>query len=224
MQVPDSRMRSGAFKDVGMIDLNHFLAFLFPVVAISLVPGPDTVYVLNRSISQGRLAGVTAALGSANGVLGHILLSVVGLSALLMTSTVGLLVVRIFGAVYLIYLGVNLLRNTAKVNGQHILPADRLRTVWVQGVLTNILNPKVALFFLAFIPQFIDIHRGHIPIQCFSYGIIFDVIGTSWLCTVALLSGALSSWFRTHPFAVTCQQKVTGAIFIAFAAKLALPL
>jgi len=206
-----------------VIDINHFLAFLLPVIAISLVPGPDTVYVLNRSLSQGRLAGITAALGSANGVLGHVTLSVVGLSALLMASPCGFLIVKIVGTAYLIYLGIRMLKKSARVTGEHELPQDSLRTVWFQGILTNILNPKVAIFFLAFIPQFIDVHRGHIPMQFLAFGILFDLIGTSWLCCVALSSGALSRWFHTHPFAITFQQKLTGVIFIVFAAKLALP-
>jgi threonine/homoserine/homoserine lactone efflux protein len=205
-----------------MIDAGQLAAFLLPVIAISLVPGPDTVYVLNRSISQGRLAGLVAALGSANGVMGHITLSVIGFSALLMASTLGFLVVKIAGAVYLIYLGINMLRKTARITGEHALPHDNLRTVWLQGILTNILNPKVAVFFVAFIPQFIDAHRGHVSMQFLTLGVIFDLIGTSWLCFVAVSSGSLSRWLHSYPLALTCQRKLTGVIFIIFAVKLAI--
>jgi threonine/homoserine/homoserine lactone efflux protein len=206
-----------------MIGISHIAAFLLPVIAISMVPGPDTIYVLNRSISQGRLAGLAAALGSANGVIGHITLSVIGFSALLMASHIGFLLVKIAGAAYLAYLGIRLIRKAAHVSDAHKLPHDPIVKVWLQGILTNILNPKVAVFFLAFIPQFIDSHRGHISMQFLMLGVIFDIIGTSWLCFVALGAGRLNSWFAEHPFAVTVQSRVTGVIFIAFAAKLALP-
>jgi threonine/homoserine/homoserine lactone efflux protein len=206
-----------------MIDTAHIAAFLLPVIAISMVPGPDTIYVLNRSISQGRRAGLAAALGSANGVFGHITLSVVGFSALLMASHRGFLVVRIAGAAYLTYLGIRLIRKAAHISDAERLPHDPMVQVWLQGILTNILNPKVAVFFLAFIPQFIDSHRGHISIQFLILGVIFDIIGTSWLCFVALSAGHLNNWFARHPLAVTVQSRVTGVIFIAFAAKLALP-
>ncbi|MDE1156617.1 MAG: LysE family translocator [Acidobacteriaceae bacterium] len=205
-----------------MMDASHLAAFLLPVIAISMIPGPDTLYVLNRSISQGRRAGLAAALGSANGVFGHITLSVVGFSALLMASRLGFLIVKVAGAAYLVYLGIRLLLKAAHVSGEHKLPHDPLSKVWLQGVLTNILNPKVAVFFLAFIPQFIDSHRGHISMQFLTLGVIFDAIGTSWLCFVALAAGHLSRWFATHPSAVTLQSRLTGLIFLMFAAKLAL--
>jgi threonine/homoserine/homoserine lactone efflux protein len=203
-----------------VIDGARLGSFLLPVIAISLVPGPDTLYVLNRSLSQGRLAGLVAAFGSANGVFGHITLSVIGFSALLMASRLGFLAVKIAGAGYLIYLGVGLLRKPGSVEESHLLPHDPIRTVWLQGILTNILNPKVAIFFLAFIPQFIDSHRGHISVQFLTLGVIFNIIGTSWLCFVALSSSALNKWFREHPFALMCQSRLTGAIFILFAAKI----
>jgi len=206
-----------------MIDITHLAAFLLPVIAISMVPGPDTLYVLNRSISQGWRAGLAAAFGSGNGVFGHITLSVVGFSALLMASKAGFLVVKVAGAGYLVYLGVQLIRKAAHASEAHRLPHDPIVKVWLQGILTNILNPKVAVFFLAFIPQFIDSHQGHISMQFLTLGLIFDLIGTSWLCCVALCAGRLNRWFASHPFAVTWQSRLTGIIFIAFAAKLVFP-
>jgi len=205
-----------------VIDAVHVFAFLLPVIGISLVPGPDTVYVLNRSLSQGRLAGLVAALGSCSGVMCHILLSVAGFSALLMASRFGFTAVKVIGSGYLIYLGIRMLGKTgATAIGGH-LRQDNLRAVWFQGVFTNLLNPKVAVFFLAFIPQFIDPRNGQMPHQFFLLGIIFNAIGTSWLCSLALSSGRLSEWLRANPLAVAWQQRVTGAVFIGFAAKLAI--
>lgn len=206
-----------------MIDAMHVFAFLLPVIGISLVPGPDTVYVLNRSLSQGRLAGLVAALGSFSGVMCHISLSVAGLSALLMASPFGFMTVRIAGCAYLIYLGIKMLGKPGATVRDRRLSPDKLRSVWGQGVLTNVLNPKVAVFFLAFIPQFIDVKHGQIPQQFFLLGIIFNAIGSSWLCLIALSSGKLSEWFRANPLAVAWQQRVTGVVFLGFAAKLALP-
>ncbi|MGA2850224.1 MAG: LysE family translocator [Terracidiphilus sp.] len=204
-----------------MIDAMHVFAFLLPVIGISLVPGPDTVYVLNRSLSQGRLAGLVAALGSCTGVMCHISLSVAGFSALLMASAFGFMTVKIAGAGYLIYLGIRMLGRPGATASERQLHHDTHRAVWFQGALTNVLNPKVAVFFLAFIPQFIDPRHGQIPQQFFLLGVIFNAIGTSWLCSVALSSGKLSEWLRANPLAVAWQQRVTGAVFIAFAAKLA---
>lgn len=204
-----------------MIDAMHVFAFLVPVIGISLVPGPDTVYVLYRSLSQGRLAGLVAALGSFTGVMCHISLSVAGFSALLMASAFGFMAVKLVGSGYLIYLGIRMLGKHGAPASHGQLRQDKLRAVWFQGVLTNVLNPKVAVFFLAFIPQFIDPQHGQIPQQFFLLGIIFNAIGTSWLCSVALSSGKLSEWLRANPLAVAWQQRVTGAVFIGFAAKLA---
>jgi len=152
----------------------------------------------------------------------HISLSVAGFSALLMASTFGFIAIKIVGSGYLIYLGIRMLGKTgATAIGGH-LRQDNLRAVWFQGVFTNLLNPKVAVFFLAFIPQFIDPRNGQMPQQFFLLGIIFNAIGTSWLCSLALSSGRLSEWLRANPLAVAWQQRVTGAVFIGFAAKLAI--
>jgi threonine/homoserine/homoserine lactone efflux protein len=212
-----------AGEGVTLIDLSRAAEFLLAVIAISIVPGPDTIYILSRSLSQGRRGGLAASLGSSMGMLGHITLGVIGISALIMASPAGFLTVRILGTCYLIYLGIRLLLQSDMPIGGHRLRKDTLRTVWLQGILTNLLNPKVAVFFLAFIPQFIEIQRGHVPLQFLTLGVVFDCIGTSWLCIVAISSSALSKWVHTHPVACTWQQRLTGAIFIVFAVRLALP-
>ena len=206
-----------------MIDSSHLVEFLLSVIAISVVPGPDTIYVLSRSLSQGRRGGLAACLGSAVGVMGHVTLGVIGLSALIMASPPAFLFVKVCGTCYLVYLGIRLLGQSDIPIGGHKLRKDTLRIVWFQGILTNLLNPKVAMFFLAFIPQFIDLHRGHVPLQFLALGVVFDCIGTSWLCIVAISSSALSNWVHTHPIACTWQQRLTGAFFIVFAVRLALP-
>jgi|HubBroStandDraft_5_1064220.scaffolds.fasta_scaffold67584_2 threonine/homoserine/homoserine lactone efflux protein len=203
-----------------MIDTHRILEFLIAVIAISVAPGPDTVYVLSRSLSQGRFAGLMASAGSAAGVMGHITLSVLGVSALIAASPTGFLVLKIAGTCYLIYLGIRMMRQSGTVIGAYEFPQDKPHVVWVQGIFTNILNPKVVIFFLAFIPQFIDPRLGHIPLQFLLLGFTLNLIGTAWLCIVAMSSSALKTWLHSHPFATRWQQRITGAIFIAFAAKL----
>jgi len=203
-----------------MIDGHRFAEFVLAVIAISLAPGPDTVYVLSRSVSQGRFAGLMAALGSATGIVGHSFLSTIGVSALLAASPAAFSLLKVAGICYLIYLGVRMLYQSGAVFGGHELSEDSAWIVWLQGVFTNLLNPKVVIFFLAFIPQFIDPHLGHVPLQFLTFGFTLNLIGTSWLCIVAISASVLKTWLHSHPLAITWQRRITGAIFIFLAVKL----
>lgn len=203
-----------------MPDLHSFVLFLAAGLALNFTPGPDMLYVAARGASEGRPAGVASALGIGAGTLVHITLVALGLAALLRAVPVAYLVVRIGGAAYLIYLGVRAIRSTSALVLQHVEPAP-LSAVFRQGVITNVLNPKVALFFLAFLPQFVDPSRGNPVVQVVVLGLVFDVTGTLVNLGVAVGASRAASRLRGASRARDILQKVTGALFIALGLRLA---
>lgn len=204
-----------------MPDLHSFLLFLAAGLALNFTPGPDMLYVAARGASEGRPAGIASALGIGAGTLVHITLVALGLAALLRAVPVAYLVVRIGGAAYLIYLGVRAIRSSGALVLRRVEPAP-LRTVFRQGVITNVLNPKVALFFLAFLPQFVDPSRGNPVIQIVVLGLVFDVTGTLVNLGVALGASRAASQLRGASRARDVLQKLTGALFIGLGLRLAL--
>jgi threonine/homoserine/homoserine lactone efflux protein len=199
-----------------------FGLFLFATITLNLTPGPDTLYVIARSAGQGRRAGVVSAMGIGAGTIVHITAAAIGLSALLMSSAIAFDLVRFAGAVYLLYLGIRTL--TGRTNQVHAGRAAPLGIgrVFRQGVITNVLNPKVALFFLAFIPQFVDPARGSVAWQFVLLGGIFDISGTIVNTVVALAAGSISRWLSGSPRAARAQRWFTGGVFVALGARLAL--
>ena len=178
------------------------------------------LYVAARGASEGRTAGIASALGIGAGTLVHITLVAVGLAALLAAVPVAYLVVRIAGAAYLIYLGVRAIRSRSSLTLQDIEPAP-LPTVFTQGVLTNVLNPKVALFFLAFLPQFVDPARGNPVTQIVFLGLVFDLTGTLVNLGVAVGASRAASRLRQASRAGEILQKLTGALFVGLGLRLA---
>jgi RhtB (resistance to homoserine/threonine) family protein len=205
-----------------LFDPTRLAAFMLAGLALNLTPGPDTMYVLARSLGQGRSAGVVSALGIAAGCLFHIAAAALGLSALLATSAMAFTVVKWVGAIYLVWMGVQMLRSKAGPEAVQGLQPTSLWRIFRDGVVTNVLNPKVALFFLAFLPQFVDPARGSTGAQFIVLGLLFDVTGTAWLVFLAGASGAFGTWLRRNPRVAAAQKRVTGAVFVALGARLAL--
>ena len=203
-----------------MPDLHSFLLFLAAGLALNFTPGPDMLYVAARGASEGRPAGIASALGIGAGTLVHITLVALGLAALLRAVPVAYLVVRIGGAGYLIYLGVRAIRSRSTFTLHHVDPAS-LWTVFRQGVITNVLNPKVALFFLAFLPQFVDPSRGNPVVQIVVLGLVFDFTGTLVNLAVAFGASRAASRLREASRARDILQTVTGALFIGLGLRLA---
>ena len=203
-----------------MVDLHSFLLFLAAGLALNFTPGPDVLYVAARGASEGRTAGIASALGIGAGTLVHITLVALGLAALLAAVPVAYLVVRIAGAAYLIYLGVRAIRSPRSLTLQDIEPAP-LPTVFTQGVVTNVLNPKVALFFLAFLPQFVDPARGNPVTQIVFLGLVFDLTGTLVNLGVAVGASRAASRLRQASRAGEILQKLTGALFVGLGLRLA---
>src|SRR6266498_1361390 len=175
--------------------LNWTQLFLFISVALILVfiPGPNTLYIIARSIQQGRKAGIVSSLGVQVGTMFHIAAAAFGLSALLLSSASAFNVVRYGGAAYLIYLGVKTLLTKENIEAKRPLRRTRLSRVFYQGVIVNVLNPKTALFFFAFLPQFIDVAPGAVAMQIILLGTILIFLGTLSDSIYALAAGTIGN-------------------------------
>jgi threonine/homoserine/homoserine lactone efflux protein len=205
-----------------MPDAHSLLLFAGAGLLLNLTPGPDVLYILGRSISQGRRAGVVSALGIGAGCLVHVTAASLGLSALMLALPGAYDAVRYVGAAYLVWLGVKALRSSAAaLRIEALAPISGRRIFW-QGVLTNALNPKVALFFLAFLPQFADPARGPLAPQILLLGAIFTVNGTLVCIGFALAGSRLGTWLKSRFGVARLLDRATGVLFIALGVRLAL--
>lgn len=186
-------------------------------LALNITPGPDMLYVAARGAGEGRAAGIASALGIGAGTLVHIALVAAGLAAVLAAVPVAYLAIRLGGAAYLIYLGVRALLARQASEAAPLVPAS-IGAIFRQGVLTNVLNPKVALFFLAFLPQFVDPSRGNPALQVIGLGLLFDTTGT--LVNLAVAVGSSRAAARLRAPSVWLQ-RATGGIFVALGVRLA---
>jgi len=189
-------------------------------LALNITPGPDMLYVAARSTSEGRAAGIVSSLGIATGTLFHITAVALGLSALLAAVPVAYTAVRIAGAIYLVYLGIRALVSRAGSAERTVAHAP-LAMIFRQGMITNMLNPKVALFFLAFLPQFVDPARGSAAAQIVVLGLIFDTSGTIVNTVVALGASRAAEHMRANSRAGEILHKFTGVIFIGLGVRIA---
>ncbi len=205
------------------MNIEHFWVFAVAALMLNLTPGNDMLYVAARSASQGTKAGIVSSLGIMFGCMVHIIAAVIGLSAIIAGSAVAFNIVKYLGAAYLIYIGVRSILNKKKSLGlKKNIKALSYRTIFFQGFATNVLNPKVALFFLAFLPQFINIDTGNTALQILFLGSWFDVGGTLVNIVVAVLFGRISIWLSQSPRFVQWQERITGAMLIGLGIKVAL--
>ena len=203
-----------------MPDGETVLLFLAAALALNLTPGPDMLYVAARSGAEGRSAGVVSALGIAVGCLVHTGALALGLAGILAAVPAAYDIVRFLGAAYLVWLGVRMLRRPEPLGGMDEIEPARLGAIFRQGVVTNVLNPKVALFFLAFLPQFVTPARDAVP-QILILGLLFNTSGTLVNLGVALLASRATIWLRRGRGAAYLQ-RITGAVFIGLGLRLAL--
>ncbi len=199
------------------------LTFAVAATLLIVVPGPNLIYIVPRGIDQGRRAAVVSALGVETGMLIHVGAAVLGLSAVLASSELLFNVVRYAGAAYLIWLGVASIRSrpadlTDPAGGRKLSPAR----LYTQGIVINVLNPKVGLFFLAFLPQFLDPSRGDTSVQILVFGAIFSGIATISDLLYAMASGAIGSWLRRRSSVARLRGKFSGVVYIALGAVAAL--
>ena len=204
-----------------MIDSTSLLAFVGAGLLLNLTPGPDVLYIVGRSINQGRLAGVVSALGISAGCLFHIAAAAFGLSTLMLTLPLAYDVVRHAGAAYLVWLGIRALGSRARALAVQSMGQVPLGAIFRQGMVTNALNPKVALFFLAFLPQFTDASRGPLAPQFLLLGVIFVANGLLVCLGYALAASWLGSWLTARYDIHTWLNRAVGALFIALGLRLA---
>jgi threonine/homoserine/homoserine lactone efflux protein len=195
--------------------------FVVTGVLLNLTPGQDTFYIVGRSLAQGRRAGVLSVLGITSGCLVHTLAAAFGLSAILATSADAFLVVKLAGAAYLGYLGARMLFDRSSPIGMVELPVEGSWAIYRAGVLTNVLNPKVALFFLAFLPQFVSSTASSKVAAFLLLGGLFMCTGTLWCLTLVWCASAMGRRFRENPSAGVLIKRAAGALFIGLGVKMA---
>jgi threonine/homoserine/homoserine lactone efflux protein len=191
------------------------LIFISAAALLLAIPGPAIFYIVGRSIGHSRNAGLVSALGIGVGTLIHTAAAAIGLSALLVSSATAFSVVKYIGAAYLIYLGVQKLRRDESFDASPDAPRTSLSRVFAQGIVVNVLNPKTALFFFAFLPQFVDAGRGHVAAQILSLGILFACMGTFSDSLWALFSGTVAQRLRGNPRWMRTQRYVSGGMLIS---------
>src|SRR5579859_3093143 len=179
-------------------ELLTLLLFLTAALALNVTPGPDMLYVLARGAQQGRKAGIISALGIATGCVIQTIIVALGLASLLLAVPLLFTIIKTAGAIYLLYLGIRMLFSRKALLTHTEVQQAGLWRIYSQAVLTNVLNPKVALFFVAFLPQFVNPAWGYIPLQLLLLGTLFNCSGTIVNVLVGILAGTLGKWFKQH--------------------------
>ena len=205
-----------------MIEPAKFILFVGVSWALIIAPGPDMIYVITRGVMQGRRAGMLSALGVICGILVHTIAAAFGLTLILQTSAFAFLLVKYLGAIYLITLGVKAWRDKSTFSLQTSTPSMSFRRVFSQGVLSNVLNPKIAIFFLAFLPQFVDKASSDITLQMVILGLTFACFGLCFLLVIGYSSGTLGNWLTHRPRYTQFLQRFAGGILIGLGVRLAL--
>ena len=203
-------------------DAGTFALFLVAALALLVVPGPAVVYIVAQSIDQGRVAGLVSTLGIGAGGLVHVAAAAIGLSALLVSSAEAYAVVKYAGAAYLIFLGVRRLLGRDEPDDPSLRKRKSLGRLFRQGVVVNVLNPKTALFFFAFLPQFVDVDEGAVGAQIAVLGLVFIVLGLLSDGTYAIVAGTLSRHLRGNARVLRVQRYVSGTVFVSLGALTAL--
>jgi threonine/homoserine/homoserine lactone efflux protein len=204
-----------------MPDFSTLLPFLLAALALNLTPGADMTYVIARAATQGRSAGLAASFGVALGSLGHTLLAAFGVAALVAHSDAAFLTIKIAGAAYLLFLSFKAFRAGAEAAHLQSLAPVSTGRVFAEGALTNLLNPKVALFILAFLPQFVDPNHGSVALQILVLGTIFNIGGTTVNSIVAVSAGAAAGMLRESARFRQWLNRFSGLVFIGLALRLA---
>jgi len=201
--------------------------FLFLVAAmmLTLAPGPDNIYVLTRGIAQGKKAGLVAALGFSSGLFFHTLLAVLGFAAIIKAYPAAYHALQYAGAAYLVYLGIRTLRSAASMSlDAAATPAGlSLSRIYWQSVIANILNPKVTLFFIAFLPQFVNVQAGHVAWQMLLLAVVFIFQALAIFSAIAFFSGIVGAYFKRQARAALYLNRLAGCAFVGLGIRIALP-
>jgi threonine/homoserine/homoserine lactone efflux protein len=206
-----------------MLGIHGYWVFVSTGILLNLTPGQDTMFIVGRSLAGGRRSGIAAALGIATGTVFHTLAAALGLSVILATSARAFTTIRLLGAAYLIYLGIRIITQRSVVTS-HTRSSNgnaNFRSSYFQGITTNVLNPKVALFFLAFLPQFIDPTATRKIAAFLTLGGTFITTGLAWSLVLAVAASRLQGIFSRHAGAEAALSRTVGALFIGLGARLA---
>ncbi|WP_127522482.1 LysE family translocator [Mesorhizobium sp. Z1-4] len=205
-----------------MIDLTTLIAYIVIVTGFVFIPGPATLLTIARATSSGARAGLATGLGIAAGDIIHTFLAIVGISAIIAASAVLFSIIKYLGAAYLVYLGIKAFLAKAPTDmSSGILPVSP-RRAFRQAILAEVLNPKTALFFLAFLPQFVNPQAGPVAVQLVTLGVIFVLLGLMSTVVFALGAGGLGNFLRRNPTVLRWQGKVVGGIYCALGVRLAM--
>jgi len=208
-----------------MLGIHDLSLFVVSGLLLNIMPGPDSLLIMTRSATQGWRAGSAAALGIGTGTFVHIFAAALGMSAILATSAAAFTVVKLLGAAYILYLAAGMLlskRGDGSPVQAPVLAPLPLRRIYGQGILTNVLNPKVALFFLAFVPQFIDANAPHKALAFIVLGAIFNINGMLWCHALALFTAQARARLKLNPAVTQWLNRATGGLFVWLGVKLAL--
>lgn len=197
-----------------MIDFASYSVFLLAAFTLLVIPGPAVLYITARSIEQGRLAGIVSTLGIGVGAFIHVVAAALGISALLMSSALAFMIVKYLGAAYLIYLGISTLFSKTKTEVDTKFQAQPLRKIFTQGIIVNVLNPKTALFFFAFIPQFVNANRGSITLQIVFLGATFIIMAILTDGLYAIFAGTIGNYLRGNQRFANMQKWFSGIVYI----------
>lgn len=205
-----------------MYGIENYCGFILAGILLNLTPGADTMYILTRSISQGRRAGIYSVLGITSGGLFHTVFAALGLSIILAKSALAFNIIKYAGVIYLAYLGIKMIMEKNNIfdgNNQQIVKGDLLK-IYRQGLFTNLLNPKVALFFLSLLPQFINPDNANGPIPFLILGVTFMTTGTLWCLFLAHSASLITKTLRENDRIGKIMQKVSGFVFIGLGIKI----
>jgi threonine/homoserine/homoserine lactone efflux protein len=207
-----------------MLGIHEFWLFILSGLLLNVAPGPDTAYIIGRSIQLGWRGGAAAAIGISCGCLVHVFGAAIGLSALLLASSAAFAAVKLVGAAYLVFTGIQMLLTRARPVAEASVPGDgiSLRRVFWQGALTNVLNPKVALFFLAFLPQFVAADSPHKTLAFLVLGLTFISTGTLWCFSVAAFAARAAGRIRQSQGAIAWINRVLGSLFVYLGVRVAM--
>jgi threonine/homoserine/homoserine lactone efflux protein len=201
---------------------DNLALYVVASLALILTPGQDMIYVIGRSLAQGRVAGLCSAIGVIIGILVHTALAAIGVGAILQASEALFTALKLAGAAYLVYLGVRMMATRevaidARMQGE---PASRMKLV-LQGVLSNVTNPKIIIFFFAFLPQFVDPASPHPTRDLVALGVLYALLGLPVKCGVALIAARLSERMRRTPAALAWMNRACGALLVVLGVRLA---
>ncbi len=203
------------------MDYTNFVIFFAASWALIITPGPDIFYVITQGVAHGKKAGILSAVGVTLGILVHTLFAALGLAIILQTSAIAFLIVKFAGAGYLIYLGIKSIIDRSQLLLNNRKPPGTSKKIFIQGIMTNVLNPKVALFFLAFLPQFVNPTQGNVQFQMACLGGFFALFGLIFLLILGYFSGNIGTWISSKDDLAKKIKWVTGSILIGLGLRLA---